>query len=76
MRLLTTEQLKRLRAIAVADLESSSVARKDLGIAPEDLLVACDRALGWDDMADEDESDRRALRSTSRDQCARAWRRR
>ena len=53
MRKLTTKQLEHLRGIAVKSLESAPSARVNFGIAAEDLVVACDRALGWDEMAEE-----------------------
>lgn len=49
-------------------------ARADFKIAPEDLVVACDRALGWDEMAEEDEGERRARVQISHQWCAAAWR--
>lgn len=76
MRKLTTKQLERLRGIALAILESSPNTRADLGIAPEDLVIACDRALGWDDMPEEDVEEKHALIDTSHESCALAWRRR
>lgn len=75
MRRLTTRQLEKLRGVAVAMLESPPNARADLGIAPEDLVVACDRALGWDDMAEEDDVEKFALVETSHQRCASTWRR-
>lgn len=77
MRKLTTKQLERLRGIAVVMLESAKTsARIDFGIAPEDLVVACDRALGWDEMPDEDGDEKRALVATSHQRCVVAWRHR
>ena len=73
MRRLSANQLKRLRLIAVAMLEAPSGQHSDLGIAPEDLVVACDRALGFDEMADEDLDEKRALVATSHERCAEAW---
>ena len=52
MRKLTSKQLQRLRGIAAASLELSKPDRPDLGIAPEDLIVACDVALGHDALED------------------------
>lgn len=75
MRKLTAKQLERLRGIAVKALESAPPARINFGMAPEDLVVACDRALGWDEMAEEDDDERRALVETSQQHCAAAWRR-
>lgn len=75
MHKLTPGQLERLRGIAVETLESAPSSRIDFGMAPEDLVVACDRALGWDEMAEEDDDERRALVETSHQQCAAAWRR-
>lgn len=75
MRKLTTNQLERLRGLATASLDSNVVV--DFGSAPEDLVVACDRALGWDAMEEEeDEDEKRALIDTSHQRCASAWRRR
>lgn len=73
MRCLTAKQLERLRARAVAALQSPPWARVDFGMAPEDLVVACDRALGWDEMAEETEGDKHALVDTSHQWCAAAW---
>lgn len=74
MRKLTAKQLEHLRALAVTSLESPLTSRVDFGIASEDLVVACDRALGWDDMAEEDEVEKHALVETSHAWCAAAWR--
>ena len=75
MRKLTSQQLERLRALAVASLELPRTNRMDFGMAPEDLFVACERALGWDDNSDEGDADeRRALVETSHQRCAQAWR--
>lgn len=76
MRKLTSKQLARLRGIATASLEMPESDRPDLGIAPEDLLVACDAVLGVDALEDEDADERRALVETYRQSCADAWRRR
>jgi hypothetical protein len=76
MQKLNSKQLQRLRGIAAASLELSKPDRPDLGIAPEDLIVACDVALGRDALEDEDEDERRALIETYRRSCAEAWRRR
>jgi len=76
MRKLTTKQLQRLRSIAVASLELPKPDRPDLGIAPEDLIVACNVALGHDALEDEDEDERRALIETYHRSCAETWRRR
>lgn len=77
MRKLTPKQLERLRGIAVASLKVPELDRPDLGIAPEDLLVACDAALGVDACEDEgDEEERRALVERYHQSCANAWRRR
>jgi hypothetical protein len=76
MRKLAAKQLERLRGIAVMSLEAAPSAppvRFDFGVAPEDLVVACDRALGWDEMAEEDEGDKHALVETSHQRCAAAW---
>lgn len=73
MRKLTAKQLERLRGIAVKALESTPPSRLDFGGAPEDLVVACDRALGWDEMVEEDDDERRALVETSHQHCAAAW---
>jgi len=75
MRKLTTKQLQRLRGIATTSLELPKPDRPDLGIAPEDLIVACDVVLGHDALEDEDEDERRALIETYRRSCAEAWRR-
>jgi hypothetical protein len=56
-------------------LESASSMCADLGIAPEDLVIACDRTLGWDAMTEENDDDKRALTETSHEQCVVAWRR-
>ena len=76
MRKLTSKQLQRLRGIAAASLELSKPDRPDLGIASEDLIVACDVVLGHDALEDEDEDERRALIETYRRSCAEAWKRR
>jgi hypothetical protein len=76
MRKLTSKQLRRLRGIAAASLELPKPDRPDLGIAPEDLIVACDVVLGRDALEDEDEDERRALIETYRRSCAEAWKRR
>lgn len=75
-RKLTAPQLERLRSIATASLETPESARPDLGIAPEDLIVACDVALGYDALENEDEDERSALVDTYRQSCANAWKRR
>jgi hypothetical protein len=74
MRKLTPEKLERLRGVATSMLEAPLTARIDLGIAPEDLVVACDRALGWDAMTDETDDEKHALVDSSHQQCAAAWR--
>jgi hypothetical protein len=75
MRKLTPRQLNRLRDIAAASLEVPKSDRPDLGIAPEDLLVACNAALKFDTHEDEeDEEERYALIETYEQQCAKAWR--
>jgi hypothetical protein len=74
MQKLNSKQLQRLRGIATASLELSKPDRPDLGIAPEDLIVACDVALGYDTLESEDEDERRALVETYHQRCAEAWR--
>ena len=74
MRKLTAKQLECLRGKAVKSLESASSSRIDFGTALEDLVVACDRALGWDEMTEEDEDEKHALIETSHQCCTAAWR--
>jgi hypothetical protein len=74
MQKLNSKQLQRLRGIATASLELSKPDRPDLGIAPEDLIVACDVELGYDTLESEDEDERRALIETYHQRCAEAWR--
>lgn len=76
MRKLTSKQLECLRCIATASLEMPQADRPDLGIAPEDLLVACDAALGIDAFEDENTEERDALIETYQLACAVAWERR
>lgn len=76
MRKLNEAQLYQLRAMAQLELELPRDARIDFGVAPEDLIVACDRATGADDMTEEEEEERQALRTTSEERCAEAWKRR
>jgi hypothetical protein len=76
MRKLTSRQLRRLRGIAGASLELPKPNRPDLGITPEDLIVACDVALGYDALENEDEDERHALIETYHRSCAEAWKRR
>lgn len=52
VRKLTSKQLQRLQGIAAASLELSKSDRPDLGIAPEDLIVACNVVLGYDALED------------------------
>ena len=79
-RKLTARQLERLREMAKTSLESIPIARsifeKQFKIAPEDLLVACDRALRWDAMEEETDEERRALCEDSHERCALAWKHR
>lgn len=73
MRSLSTRQLEQLRKRATTALEMPYDVRPDFGMAPEDLVVACDRALGWDSMDEEDDDEKQALRTTSHVQCREAW---
>ena len=76
MRKLTSKQLECLRGLAAASLEMLQADRPDLGIAPEDLLVACDAALGIDAFEDENADERGALIETYQLACVAAWERR
>lgn len=73
MRSLAQRQLERLRQMAAAALEAPVLDRPDFGMAPEDLVVACDRALGWDSMDEESDEEKLALRATSHARCRDAW---
>lgn len=76
MQRLTTKQLERLRGVAKSALKKPLEDRPDLGIAPEDLLVACDRVLGLDSPDEEmDDDEWQAIVATSHQECAKAWRR-
>lgn len=79
-RKLTQPKLEHLRKIATASLAGKPQLRRErhdkLGVAPEDLVVACDRALRWDAMEEEEAAERRALYEDAHVRCALAWKKR